>query len=340
MDVLYQQELDMILEDKPEDIDDKQWTRINLHACASIRSFIVKELKYSYMKETYAKKLWMKLEEKYMTKRVENQLFLKKQLFRFQYRSANIDVEIPDEDKALCLLNSLPDDYDHLTTTLLYGKSEVKLDEVSAALVNHECRKKEQKTQNSQTEALVAIGQINERKYGKRGKSRSKSRGKFPGKDECAFCRQKGHWKKDYHKLKNKEKEKAGFEANIVKFGDDDFEFALASSSADDHSKSFQELDGRVVLMGNNNACKTQGIGKIHLKMHDGIVRELSDVRYVPDMKKNLISLGTLESKGLKITMEGGVLKVVYETLVVMKVIGGAAVTEAADAYNINTTRL
>ena len=77
---------------------------------------------------------------------------------------------------------------------------------------------------------------------------------------------------------------------------------------------SFQELDGRVVLMGNNNACKTQGIGKICLKMHDGTVRELSDVRYVPDMKKNLISLGALESKGLKITIEGEVLKAVCGT--------------------------
>ncbi|BBH09101.1 hypothetical protein Prudu_021510 [Prunus dulcis] len=64
MDVLYQQEFDMVLEDKPEDIDDKQWTRINLHACATIRSFLDKELKYPYMKETSAKKLWMKLEEK------------------------------------------------------------------------------------------------------------------------------------------------------------------------------------------------------------------------------------------------------------------------------------
>ncbi|CAL9014787.1 unnamed protein product, partial [Prunus brigantina] len=106
--------------------------------------------------------------------------------------------------------------------------------------------------------------------------------------------------------------------------------------------------------MGNNNACKTQGIGKICLKMHDGTVRELSDVRYVPDMKKNLISLGALESKGLKITMEGGVLKAVHGALVVMKgtrrnnlyflqgstVIGGAAVTEAADADSTDTTRL
>ncbi|KAM2623430.1 hypothetical protein TB2_027936 [Malus domestica] len=392
MDVLYQQELDMVLEDKPEDIDDKQWTRINLHACAAIRSFLDKELKYPYMKETSAKELWTKLEEKYMTKSAENRLFLKKRLFRFQYRPgismhehlndynkiladlANLDVKIPDEDKALCLLNSLPDDYDHLTTTLLYGKSEVKLDEVSAALVNHECRKKELKTHNSQTEAFVARGRTEERKSGKRGKSRSKSRGKFPAKDECAFCRQKGHWKKDCPKLKNKEKEKAGSEANIAKSGDDDFEFALASSYADGHSNewildsgctyhmcpirewfsNFEELDGGVVLMGNNNACKTQGIGKIYLKMHDGTVRELSDVRYVPDMKKNLISLGALESKGLKITMEGGVLKAVYGALVVMKgtrrnnlyflqgstVIGGAAVTEAADADSTDTTRL
>ncbi|CAL8139425.1 unnamed protein product [Prunus armeniaca] len=68
MDVLYQQELDMVMEDKPEDIDDKQWTRINLHVCAAIRSFLDKELKYPYMKETSTKELWKKLKEKYMTK--------------------------------------------------------------------------------------------------------------------------------------------------------------------------------------------------------------------------------------------------------------------------------
>ncbi|BBH00104.1 hypothetical protein Prudu_010013 [Prunus dulcis] len=284
MDVLYQQELDMVLEDKPEDIDDKQWTRINLHACATIRSFLDKELKYPYMKETSAKKLWMKLEEKYMTKSAENRLFLKKRLFRFQYRSGTEDSKFTNRG------------------TRCKGSNRGK-------------------------------------KIWEAGKSRSKSRGKFPAKDECAFCRQKGHWKKDCPKLKNKEKEKAGSEANVAKSGDEDFEFALASSSADGHStewildsgctyhmcpirewfSSFEELDGGVVLMGNNNACKTQGIGKICLKMHDGTVRELSDVRYVPDMKKNLISLGALESKGLKITMEGGVLKAVHGALVVMK---------------------
>ena len=72
---------DMNLEEKLEKIVDKQWKRLNLHACGSIRWFFDKELKYPYMKETSAKELWKKLEEKYMTKRVENRLFMKKRLF-------------------------------------------------------------------------------------------------------------------------------------------------------------------------------------------------------------------------------------------------------------------
>ncbi|CAL8167989.1 unnamed protein product [Prunus armeniaca] len=97
-----------------------------------------------------------------------------------------------------------------------------------------------------------------------------------------------------------------------------------------------------------------QGISKLYLKMHDGTIRELSDVRYVPDMKKNLISLGTLESKGLKITMDSGVLKAVYGTRVVMKgirlnnlyflsgstIIGRSVVTKATYADITDTTRL
>ncbi|OIT02555.1 hypothetical protein A4A49_54077 [Nicotiana attenuata] len=53
--------------------------------------------------------------------------------------------------------------------------------------------------------------------------------------------------------------------------------------------------------------------------MHDGIVRTLTDVRYVPELKKNLISLGTLESLGWKFTGEGGVLKNFQGALVIMK---------------------
>jgi len=52
------------------------------------------------------------------------------------------------------------------------------------------------------------------------------------------------------------------------------------------------------------------GIDTVRIKMFDGVVRELIEVRYVPQMKKNIISVGAMESKGLKVTLENGILKV------------------------------
>ena len=53
--------------------------------------------------------------------------------------------------------------------------------------------------------------------------------------------------------------------------------------------------------------------------MFDGIASMLVDVKHVPDLKRNLISLSTLDSKGYKCTGEGGTLKVSKGVLVVMK---------------------
>lgn len=54
----------------------------------------------------------------------------------------------------------------------------------------------------------------------------------------------------------------------------------------------FETLDlkeGRVVLLGNNKSCKVQGIGTIKLKMFYDQEMLLQDVRYVPELKRNLL---------------------------------------------------
>ena len=43
-----------------------------------------------------------------------------------------------------------------------------------------------------------------------------------------------------------------------------------------------------------------EGIGIVRIKLSDGIVRELKDVRYVPELNKNLILIGVLEAHGLR----------------------------------------
>jgi len=85
MDMLVQMNLDFTLEDKPEDLDEKSWERINRLACSSIRLCLVKDQKYAFSKQNSAKELWQALEDKFMKKSIENCLYLKKRIFRFQH---------------------------------------------------------------------------------------------------------------------------------------------------------------------------------------------------------------------------------------------------------------
>ena len=52
---------------------------------------------------------------------------------------------------------------------------------------------------------------------------------------------------------------------------------------------SFEKLEGCSVVMGDDHPCIMEGVGTIQIKMFDGMVRELKEVRYVPQLKRNLI---------------------------------------------------
>jgi len=71
--------------------------------------------------------------------------------------------------------------------------------------------------------------------------------------------------------------------------------------------------------MENDAACQMVGIGIVQIKMFNGMVRDLMDVRYFSHMKKNIISVGPVKLKWLKVTLENGILKVTKGSLVVMK---------------------
>jgi hypothetical protein len=81
----------------------------------------------------------------------------------------------------------------------------------------------------------------------------------------------------------------------------------------------YQSIDEGAMFMGSGISCKIVGVGSIRIRMLDGIVRELTDVRYVAELKSNLISLGVLDSCGYKYTGQGGALTVSKGNLVVMK---------------------
>ena len=134
-----------------------------------------------------------------------------------------------------------------------------------------------------------------------------------------AYCRQKGHWKKDCPILKEK-----GSKSNVVRDDDTNTDNALTISLSVNQTREwildfgcfyhmypnremfldFKKFNGGVVYMGNDSTCKMTGIGSVQIKMFDGVIRKLNDVRYVRDLKKNLISLGVLDASGYRIILE------------------------------------
>jgi len=62
-----------------------------------------------------------------------------------------------------------------------------------------------------------------------------------------------------------------------------------------------------------------EGIGTVQIKMFYGMIRELKKVRYVPQLKINLISVGALKTLGLEVSIKDEILKMTKGSLVVLK---------------------
>jgi len=88
---------------------------------------------------------------------------------------------------------------------------------VSAALVNYEVRRKDKQSSSNGTsaEALMVRG----RGFNRKGKGeRSKFRSGFRDlkKHQCAFYKEKWHWKVDCPRIKDKGKKESKTEANLT----------------------------------------------------------------------------------------------------------------------------
>ncbi|KAG7532793.1 Reverse transcriptase RNA-dependent DNA polymerase [Arabidopsis thaliana x Arabidopsis arenosa] len=277
----------------------------------------------------------------------------------------NTNVTISDEDQAILLLMSLPRQFDQLRDTLRYGtaRTTLVLEDVISVIHSKELelglnRGKGLKTQpeglyvKDKTENR---GRPEQREKGKGNRSRSKSK----SKRGCWICGEEGHFKSSCP-IKNKshtrpkdqgsnKAESSSAKGNLVETtglcvteAHHSTEVKLENEWIMDTGCSchmtyrrdwFENLDEETegtVRMGNKTVSKVKGTGSIRLKNEDGLSVVLTNVKYIPDMDRNLLSLGTFEKAGYKFESENGVLSIKaggqtilqgrrYETLYLLK---------------------
>ncbi|KAK4422118.1 Retrovirus-related Pol polyprotein from transposon TNT 1-94 [Sesamum alatum] len=223
---------------KPTSIDEEDWEELQQRAAGTIRLCLADEIMYHVMNLKSPGEVWKKLEIQFMSKSITNKLYLKQRLYGLKMQEgadlahhvnifnqiitdfACLDVSIEDKDRAMILLCSLPFSYEHLVTTLTYGKEMIKVDEITAALLAHN-QWKQNAGESSHGDSLYVKGnQERGRKLEEcsgKWNSRSKSRGKKT--IHCYKCKEPGHMKRDCPKLKKQGDEKrddSSKSANLV----------------------------------------------------------------------------------------------------------------------------
>ena len=161
----------------------------------------------------------------------------------------------------------------------------------------------------------------------KKKKDKGNKKGMIYPKDICNYCKEPSHWKKDCPKKTKKE-----YVATIVQ-NDSSSENDLVLFVVDQqqqHSEqwimdlgwsyymcphrnwfvTYEKKFAGNVLMGNSAPCKTVEIGSIQIRKHDEIVRTLTNVHHASELKKNLVFVGVIDSKGFTYCAEGGIMQI------------------------------
>ncbi|KAG8472440.1 hypothetical protein CXB51_034197 [Gossypium anomalum] len=303
-----------------------------------------KRLEKICMSKTLTSKLHIK--KRLYAHRLEEGASVHEHLTVFKKILSNLEameVQYDKKDLGLILLYSLPPSYSTFRDTILYSCESLTVDEVYVSLTSYDKMKHLVVKPDSQGEGLIVRGRQDRNADDDRGRtqernprSKSKCRSKSSNRGKtCNFCKKKGHIKFECYKLQNKIKREVVNQKGkqLENFGEADVvedysdgELLVASvndskvsdewildsgctfhmSPSRDWFTTYETVSEGVILMGNNASCKVTGVGTIKVKMFDGVVRTLSDVRHVPELKRNLISLSNLDSKGYIYTTESG----------------------------------
>lgn len=157
---------------------------------------------------------------------------------------------------------------------------------------------------------------------GNENKYKNQSRNFDKSKITCYVCRRKGHYARDCRSTKSREKgdnqrsknssNYSAFTSEVGKRVLESTEQWILDSGASAHMTynlnyfdSFTESsENEAIRLGNNVELPIKGRGSIkiqknlHGKWQEG---KITNVLYVPDLKKNLLSEGVIASKGMKI---------------------------------------
>ncbi|KAG7565052.1 Zinc finger CCHC-type [Arabidopsis suecica] len=258
------------------------------------------------------------------------------------------NVDVSDETKAMVLLKSLPRRFDKLKDSLVYSEYPLTLGRVMRAIHMKEVELSQTVKQEKEDEMVVSKTERGRPDCSENTKEKEKAESvSRRSVTPCCKCGERGHVRKECFKGNESNQLRERFiersEATTTKSSNQDESASLVSDFASLTRKECSDvwfcdtgctshmtprkewfvdlkmLEPGSVTMANNTASQVKGIGSVRIQNEDGTTVLLTNVKYVPDMSRSLISLGTLENKGCWFKSKNGILKVIKGCLTLLK---------------------
>ncbi|KYN10396.1 Copia protein [Trachymyrmex cornetzi] len=230
------------------------------------------------------------------------------------------------------ILGSLPEKFNALVTAWDSVESENQtLDKLRERLIKEEAR------MSATDETNNALAAINLKSNKTRPKAAEKKTERSKKEIECFYCHKLGHYIKDCRKkrrdedqgIRSKEKQKnnesnteAAFSAEVIEKEILNLEVKdvwILDSGASRHMthrsnwiSNLQTYKDEHVSLGDGTKCKVHGRGTVYIqRLVDGqwLDGVLEDVLYVPDLNKNLFSVGACMNKNYRVVFTNNSVK-------------------------------
>ena len=275
--------------------------------------------------------------------------------------------KIKDDHQAVLLLSSLPSQFDTLKDVIQYGNDKLTKAKIMEAIIEkNEVLKvfkiKGEKKTESKTEVLMTKGKTKNNKKNANKKNEKNDKNEKEKKDnrKCYHCGKTGHFIKDCKKKQQEEKENNSndFVALFESAPNYPFELLVCSSSGDKHAwildsgctlhatfdkslfDSLHEYDGGEVLLGDHTALPIRGVGNVPLRMYDGKIRVLQKVRWVPNLRRNLMSESVFDDLGCHIITHSGIREVIKNGATLIKSVKEGGLYKVIASPELNFSKM
>eukprot|EP00253_Pinus_taeda_P029696 PITA_29696 len=243
----------------------------------------------------------------------------------------SIGETIIDREMALTTLGGLPSEWYVFRTTLLNNNVIPGFEELMARCIQEETRVEEQEMPMPNGPP-VAFSSHAKKKNNSGTKSKRKARPAGGRKGRCYICDKPGHYAKECPDRKishwdddqnsshgNQRNGKSNSKAALsTSAPSESMVIWLIDSGASRHFTGYKEVLHNLIeketnleiVLRDNMKYPVKGVGNVSLKLNQGNMIHLQDVLYVPDLKKNLVSISAMEDKGYKVTFNDGKVRI------------------------------